>query len=950
MSFGRLIKHLSGLVSLTTLLITFVGNVNGGEERFYYQKEWGTHAFELIRQSQGDLKIQAAQAGTFSFKEDAQAIDSWQRLTCTFGDLQGMSLFPILFDQQGNQWKGTLAAQKGGNQWTPKDFVLTSPKFAQDQFSEPLKIMRIGWEVHATTSSSTILSGCRLVIDDKLNESLFEDNPVPHPFYLPQVKVDAESANVDRKTPRVFIAGGSSGFQRVSQLNSWMAWADKEFPGQFGYDVNASVYGDLAERVRLMHQHNSIAINEAHRLFPGRMAWCRNHGMSATRYDGFNPDQSIWPAADLTDRAVDFHGDDICREEVFNMTRDRMNASFDLGFDGFLIMDYGWLYIRGRWGYGDAAVAQWRKYLNGDGLTIDLVNPSATWSFADYWKNFGSIPLEPRKFGWKSWDQFVPVTEADAKRSQIDARRLRLFNALWHYHYLVFIDRLGREAEKRGKELSVSLNAEDPNNGVDMTLLARLSHLQSIGFEYFGNPIALGAWRHTLLPLRFREDGPVLDLVGEINAGGGGRESRYDRDLAYAFYYDATASSAPRYYNNQYVKNTVWTNPSSLDAAERTRFDHWFAGANAFLLRHKESSHITEELPKVTVVASRSILDYQDSSTNTLRQQTNLAPYLHALNIDFVQVGRDAWNPDRDKQTQVLFYTPAISTPDELARVKHWIATGSGKVLVIHAGSASRLDSVTERPSTSPVVWKDDSSYRDSVTPSTDIELSNAVLPHTTANDKGTFYLGSNSISTSLWNSHEDAKPVVTAKNGETLISQWNVGNNQVIHVRAELSSASLSPLGISLIQRVLELVNQSPFASYLPNWSFDRYVVPGGFSLVAWKESVLMQQKKDNLYKRVGLDAPESMTLKVAPGRQYEIYSVYEDKKQTLSSNASGDLTIALNSTPELFYYGESSPAFTRTVEAVKKVFSAVKKGTNAEMSSARSGDSTVMHLADSY
>jgi hypothetical protein len=63
-----------------------------------------------------------------------------------------------------------------------------------------------------------------------------------------------------------------------------------------------------------------------------------------------------------------------------------------------------------------------------------------------------------------------------------------------------------------------------------------------------------------------------------------------------------------------------------MDQKQLARCDHWFAGANAFTLRHQEVATSNPPRSDVTVIASRSVIEYQDSSSHSLVQEGNIAP------------------------------------------------------------------------------------------------------------------------------------------------------------------------------------------------------------------------------------------------------------------------------------------------------------------------------------
>jgi len=901
-----------------------------GSERFYYQAEWGTPSpvFELLRTGENGLIVKASAAGKYSFRDDGANVDGVVKISADWSGVQSLNAVLVITDQRGNQWRSQKSVEEGRNQWSAADFKLAVagaggrvPVFGSDLY-------KLAWELQTDGPAEAVLKNCQITLNNGTTYSLFADSKTPPAPYLPRLVQNADLPPSDPVVPRVVIAENSVPLAREDWQSGWNQWAHREFPGNFGVDFNGTLHAGLGKAIRSYREAGHFAIFETH-LVPNQLAWVRNHKLSATRYDGFTPDTaSNWQLN--SDRGVyNYHGADTTREAVYEIVKDRMESAFDLGFDSYLIMDYIWPYFGGKWGYGESALQLWKEYVKGEGRTLDLDGPKETWNFGNYWAAFSSIPLVPESFGWKNWDEFTCGREAGSSGNPLNAKRLQLFNALWHYHHLVFLDRLSRDAEQRGKELSISVNPEDINNGDDFTLMARLRHLGSMGIEVMANPKCLTGLRHTLAPLQFRDGGPKIDLVGEINGGGHG-PSRYDRDTSYAFYYDATAAYLPRHYNNQYLE-TFWPKLDALSPKQLARFDHWFAGANAFMLRHQEVAECKISRPDVTVIASRSVLEYQDSSSHSLGQEGNIAPYLHASNIEFEQVGRDAWKAASDTHTRTLFFSPTVATPGQRGEVKKWIESGEGKTLVLHGASAWKSDHSPDQPSVSAVVWSANRSYRDDLQKLVTAGLDETLIPLADHKEGIDIHCEGDTLKSFWWEpkAGSDKHILFSSDDGLPIVTEWQAGKNRIICINVDFPSRNLSEIGVKALASISDQAGLHPFARRLKGWSLNRWIVPGGNSVTAWNLETLTEQGKKNNYERVDLNPVNSATLLVKPDTDYTILSLFDQKTHQAKSNGRGELTVEIGHAPEVIYYGCDSPEFRATLSQVSKTMISMERRT---------------------
>jgi hypothetical protein len=128
-----------------------------GPERFYYQDQWGTRTFQLLRTGDGGLNLAIQQPGNYTFNEDGLPVEGWEGLTADWERLAGVQIFPVVYDFHGGAWVGRTPARPGNNKWVPADFA-----FAREagRTGAPPEIFRVGWQVHAGPGAGGELKTC----------------------------------------------------------------------------------------------------------------------------------------------------------------------------------------------------------------------------------------------------------------------------------------------------------------------------------------------------------------------------------------------------------------------------------------------------------------------------------------------------------------------------------------------------------------------------------------------------------------------------------------------------------------------------------------------------------------------------------------------------------------------------------------------------------------------
>jgi hypothetical protein len=196
-----------------------------------------------------------------------------------------------------------------------------------------------------------------------------------------------------------------------------------------------------------------------------------------------------------------------------------------------------------------------------------------------------------------------------------------------------------------------------------------------------------------------------------------------------------------------------------------------------------------------------------------------------------------------------------------------------------------------------------------------------------------TLVLGGQSLTTTWWDANLPQGTTKTVllqdQNGRNLISKWTVGSNTVLHIAADFpTNGTTSAFCNTLMSDILSYAGVTAAAQYISDWNLETYQVPGGNAMVAWNTTQLTSQDANKLWYQAPISPAESITLLVQPSTQYNVYSVFEGTTaasgstpatitySTPTSLANGQLTITLDKSPSIIYYGPaSSSTFSTTM-----------------------------------
>lgn len=757
--------------------------------------------------------------------------------------------------------------------------------------------------VVATTSSTPVVT-----------RALFDPSFMPLGFPTRLYPTPPASKNWPRQ-PRAFVADATGSALATTPRLKDLAL---DWPA-FGLDVNVVHVGANRQLVTELGLAGIRTIFENTAI--GHLQnspYLSYKGAFLTRSDGKRCDED-WDQPGAPG-FFPMHGADFTRVETYNVTKALIEQSAAEGFTDHLLVDYVWPW-NGQYGYAPETIAAFRADLaeTDPGLYLSIGGATyAHYRFWDYVAVYADVTITPADLGIASWANFSPVTLQAASTGTVQQKRnYFLYNALYHYEYLKFLQRVGDVARNNGIGVLPEPNPEDVANGSDPVLMTRCRGVSKLGLEFFGSARATSAYYHFMprLSAQATYHGTDLALIGEINAGGHGA-TRYIWDAAYAFYYDITSAAKPVEYNNQYLEGGPWPridNVTLKDGYHFGRYAHWSAGALAFFHSHAERATPPAQKSAV-LVCTRGPLWGHPGSQYSMAQAGNIGDLVEQLHHPFDMVGKERMAASLPA-TQRCIYVPAETSPQDAATLSNWINAGSGRSVLTH----SWVPFTAMRPQ----IQQPRGTDPDQVFGLTLVGVTAAKL--LTVSYGGVTAAGTRQV----YNiSGPTAQVVLAASDGTTLVSKMAHGANFIVYIHVDVSAIPSitdgayvrDPFDRAIVHAALVASGSRAELTGPDTVSAHLYEVPGGGASVLWHRPTLSTQTTANRYERIPLTTPIPLALTASPGTQYTVHNFYDGTTTTKTSDASGSLTITQSRSVEIFYWGKANDStFAAHLNAVR-------------------------------
>lgn len=705
----------------------------------------------------------------------------------------------------------------------------------------------------------------------------------------------------------------------------------KDWPA-FGVDFNMYQVALNRQLVTDYSRHGIRTIFETspmgHYKFPGYLAYV---GANSRRSDGSDVDEDGWHSF------FPMHGQDETHPAAFDAAKDLVIEAAAEGFSDHILVDYVWPWSA-RYGYSTTAIAAYRADLGETDRGVFLSKGNGLYSrtrFWDYLAIFTDETLRPSDLGLGSWAEFTPTTEVQASNGGIQEKRnLFLFNALWHYEHLKYLQGLGDVAAEHGIGIYYTPNPEDLTNGTDYIVMGMGRGVTKTGIEFFGDPMMTAVLYRSMprMASHLLAHGNTISMTAEINGGGHGA-TRYVWDTAYANYYDLVSAAKPIDYNNQYVETRVWPRIDKVllkDPYTHGRHAHWAAGALAFFHSHEENSAAPAPKSTLLVCSRGGAIEYQAASHGTvhstyqkkMRQDGNIARLLDQLHMPFDSVSKELLEANLDT-TQICVYVPATTRRSHASLLHSWLGQGKDRAVLTHSWVPFSHDRpmIDLKPGlTADLSWDGEGHWNTRLNPPP-LQQDRAFGLHVSQVDKNrtfSFVVDGATYTTTkdLYRLKTRGQVVLATTDGTPLISVFQRGANRVVYIHIDPAPASdeadriITHVSTKAAGMVAEI-------SGPPSITAHCYDVPGGRSTVSWHVPTADAQFPKNLYQRVPLDTPIDLGAPVSPNTDYSVYHFYDNTTTTVRSDANGRLTLRQTHSVEIFYWGRVSHAsFAATVD----------------------------------
>jgi len=361
----------------------------------------------------------------------------------------------------------------------------------------------------------------------------------------------------------------------------------------------------------------------------------------------------------------------------------------------FMIVDYVWPWVGGRWGYSQWDIAAYREALNGTdgGLTVVDSHGEKNLGFWEYFAELSGLRLAPHEVGCESWDEYVPARAPDVETNPADENRRTffLFYGLYHHCWLRFAQECGQYAESLGGELQASLNPENFANGTDILTWGRLKTTGEPWLEEWATAwIAIAGYHNLWYFARpYRQAGKRLGLIGETCAGGGGHPPI--GGPGYAHYWDPPSNYAITYalgaagQFNDREEDYVWTSWAEMSDPSRSHWDCW-RGYKAAMDGFWQYALDGPRRPQCEVlsIVNRSVLHHAGASEYETKLDYTLSAPLINLHYDYHQ-GYFPLDEETLDQHRVILFSQWEYPRDFAMTLHRWLQDKPGRVLVTHS-------------------------------------------------------------------------------------------------------------------------------------------------------------------------------------------------------------------------------------------------------------------------
>jgi hypothetical protein len=576
--------------------------------------------------------------------------------------------------------------------------------------------------------------------------------------------------------------------------------------------------------------------------------------------------------------AVNIHGqkavvNQFCEEDMTNPAvleelQKRLLASAQAGAKAWRTVDYVWKYDGGAiWGYSPAAIKRWRENLAGTDAGLEIVDGAKTRvaHFGEYAQSYLGYHMTPADCGYTAWAQYQPPGDQEKASPQL-ANRQTLFNLLFHYEWVKYINEAARPSLPYGLKAQPICNPESFANGTDLAWLLRCANVRGIATEWWSSADTVVA---TYYSGRYYEriaatNGKELIFLGESAAAGGnpfygkqGKPNYWDNQANYLITYGQAGAVDAKAKHDQYWGSS-WKTMTNSAAREYQAYTAFRSAWCGFLQARNDRA----VKPKTDVLAleMRPIAqDLPPFDRGPDGQPYNLARHLTRLNYlhDGAAFPVDQAFALEDYRT--VIYTASEPPDGYTKKLAAWLDGAPDRTVVTHSFIPTRYAAPRTRLEPADSLFQ--AGGRERALGFTSIKetavRSGVLKAHNPVFAQALGALNGRRVSFARGICAAPGGTVLVSLDGQPLVSERPCGRGRVIYLHAFANERGITgePVERQLMDAIMRYLGQEPTALSPENVWVLRFDTPA----------------RGRVFLACKLDAPTDMAL------GGEIFSVYQ-------------------------------------------------------------------------
>ncbi|MHB0999909.1 MAG: hypothetical protein ACYC27_11750, partial [Armatimonadota bacterium] len=391
---------------------------------------------------------------------------------------------------------------------------------------------------------------------------------------------------------------------------------------------------------------------------------------------------------------------DMTHPAVLKALQERILDAAKAGSKSWRTVDYVWQWWGGGiWGYSDSAIKRWRENLSETDAGIEIIENGKHRKayFGEYFESYHGYRPKPIDMGLKSWDEYNPP-KADAPDTPETQNTRKIFNLLFHYEWVKFINEAARPSASLGLLAQPICNPEGFATGTDLYWLFKCAFVEGFAAEWWGGADVVLAtyYNGRYYDNAARSNGKEIIFLGESSAAGGspfwgklGRPNYWDNMANYLITYSQSASVDAKAKHDQYWGSS-WKQMSDPNSREYQSFTAFKSAWAGFLQCRNDKA--TKPKTDLLAIGMRAIThDVAPFDRGLSNQPYNLGHNLIALNYVHDAAAFPMDQAFDLNQYKTIVYSPFEAPAGFAGKIVKWLDTKGGRTLITHSFVPSRF-------------------------------------------------------------------------------------------------------------------------------------------------------------------------------------------------------------------------------------------------------------------